>query len=243
VRALRELHDEALRRREAEEALDARTAQLKATALELARAEQGERQRLSGVLHDQLQQLLVAAKLKIARIDRMLNNHERHEVTQEVAGILDEAIAQTRSLALELSPPVRFDGGLVPALEWLGRWMHQKHGLTIRVTAADEGPVVGDGETRRMLFNAVRELLFNVTKHAQVTVAIVQVQRVGDQIQIVVEDKGTGSAAFQSSAVGKADVGLGLFNIRKRLDLVGGRFEIDSAPGKGSRFTLQAPVG
>jgi signal transduction histidine kinase len=119
--------------------------------------------------------------------------------------------------------------------------MRQKHGLTVRVTAADEGPVAGDGEPLRMLFNVVRELLFNVTKHAQVTVAIVQVQRVGDQIRIVVEDKGTGTAAFQSNTMGAADVGLGLFNIRKRLDLVGGRFEIDSAPGKGSRFTLEAP--
>ena len=94
-----------------------------------------------------------------------------------------------------------------------------------------------------MLFNAVRELLFNVTKHAQVKVAMVQVQRVGDQIQIVVEDQGTGSSALQGGMPGNAGTGLGLFNIRKRLDLVGGRFEIDSAPGKGSRFTLQAPIG
>jgi signal transduction histidine kinase len=101
---------------------------------------------------------------------------------------------------------------------------------------------VGDEKTRLMLFNAVRELLFNVTKHAQVKAADVQVQRIGDQIQIVVADRGAGFDALQRSASENPAVSLGLFNIRKRLDLLGGRFEIDSDCGKGSRFTLRAPV-
>jgi signal transduction histidine kinase len=145
-------------------------------------------------------------------------------------------------LAVELSPPVSLNGGLVPALEWLGEWMHEKHDLTIRVTADDEGLDGGDEKTRLMLFNAVRELLFNVTKHAKVKAADVQIRRIGNQIQIVVADSGIG---FNSLSLGMPEdlvTNLGLFSIRKRLDLLGGRFEIDSGIGRGSRFTLRAPV-
>jgi signal transduction histidine kinase len=243
ARAVRDLQDEVVRRTRAEEALELRTAQLKAAALELAHAEQHERQRLSVVLHDHLQQLLVGAKLKIGLLGRPMTKTEFEEAIQDATGVLDEAIEQTRSLAVELSPPVLFEGGLVPALEWLGRWMQQKHGLTIRVTADESAVETGDEKTRLMLFTAVRELLFNVTKHANVTTASVQVQRVGDRIQIIVADSGIGFEALQAGASEEHAIGLGLFNIQKRLDFVGGRFEIDSIPGKGSRFTLDVPIG
>ena len=101
----------------------------------------------------------------------------------------------------------------------------------------------GDEKTRLMLFHAVRELLFNVTKHAGVKAADVQVQRDGDQIQIVVVDSGRGFDPLREDTLVDPVTGLGLFSIRNRLDLLGGRFEIDSGPGKGSRFTLRAPVG
>jgi len=243
AQAMRELQSEALRRKQAEEALQLRTAQLKATALELAHAEAHERQRIAAMLHDDLQQLLAAAQFKLALFAEAPDQDDLQEAVREVTGILNEAIAQTRSLAAELSPPVPLKDGLVPALEWLGRWMQQKHGLTIRVTAADHGLEAGDEATRLMLFNAVRELLFNVTKHAKVTAANVQVQRVGDLLEIVVEDKGAGCAALGSNTPGNIGTSLGLFNIRQRLDLIGGRFEIDSVPERGSRFTLHAPLG
>jgi len=241
--ARRQLQNEILRRRQAEEALEVRTAQLKATALELTQAEHNERQRLVGILHDGLQQLLVGAQLNIALLTKPLKREQLQGAVLEATRILDEAIAQTRSLAVELSPPALIEDGLVPALEWLGRWMHQKHGLKIRVTASDEALEASDEKTRLMLYNAVRELLFNVTKHAGVKAADVQIQRVGDQIQIVVADRGRGFDSPREGVSGASDAGLGLFRIRNRLDLLGGRFEIDSAPGKGSRFTLQAPVG
>ena len=243
ARARLVLQEETLRRKQAEETLQVRTTQLKATALELAHAEQHERQRLAAVLHDHLQQLLVAAQLKIGLMTRPMKRQELREAIREAIGILDEAIAETRSLAVELSPPVLLEGGLVPALEWLGHWMRQKHGLTIRVTADEHALETGDERTRLVLFSAVRELLFNVTKHAKATAANVQVQRIGDQIRIVVADSGIGFDALLTSASEIPAVSLGLFNIRKRLDLLGGRFEMDSIPGKGSHFTLQAPVG
>ncbi len=243
AQAMQELRSEALRRKQVEEALQLRTAQLKATALELAHAEAHERQRIAAMLHDDVQQLLAAAQFKLALFAEAPGQDDLQEVIREVTGILKQAIAQTRSLAAELSPPAPLKDGLVPALEWLGRWMQQKHGLAIRVTATDHGLEAGDEGTRLMLFNAVRELLFNVTKHAKATAASVQVQRVGDLIEIVVEDKGAGCAALGSNTPGNSGTNLGLFSIRQRLDLIGGRFEVDSIPERGSRFTLHAPLG
>ena len=195
------------------------------------------------MLHDDLQQLLVGAQLKLAPLAGPMDQEDLRSIVRDASDILTEAIGQTRSLAAELSPPVPLREGLVPALEWLGRWMQQKHGLTIRVTAADHGVEASDEGTRLMLFNAVRELLFNVTKHAKVTAASVQVQRVGDLIQIVVEDKGAGCATLGDEAHWNICASLGLFNIRERLDRIGGRFEIESIPERGSRFTVHAPVG
>jgi signal transduction histidine kinase len=240
--ARRELQDEVLRRKQVEESLALRAAQLKATALELTQVEQHERQRLAGVLHDHVQQLLVAAKFRISHLAKRMKQQELDEVVRKTTALLSEAITLTRTLAVELSPPISLNGGLVPALEWLGQWMQEKHGLTIRVTADDEGLEVGDEKTRLMLFNAVRELLFNVTKHAKVKAADVQIHRVGNQIQIVVADSGVGFNSQPQGKPGDLAANLGLFSIRKRLDLLGGRFEIDSSLGRGSRFTLQAPV-
>jgi signal transduction histidine kinase len=243
AQAMQELQGETLRRKQAEEALQLRTAQLKATALELAHAEARERQRIAAMLHDDVQQLLAAAQFKLALFAEAPDQDDLQEAIREVTGLLNEAIAQTRSLAAELSPPVPLKDGLVPALEWLGRWMQQKHGLTIRVTATEQGLEAGDEGTRLMLFNAVRELLFNVTKHAKVTAASVQVQRVGDLVEIVVEDKGVGSAALGGNMPENTGNSLGLFSIRHRLDLIGGHFEVESAPERGSRFTLHVPLG
>jgi signal transduction histidine kinase len=237
-----ELQDEVLRRKQAEESLELRAAQLKATALELTQVEQHERQRLATVLHDNVQQLLTAAQFRIAHLAEPMKKQELDEVVRKTTDLLSEAIMLTRTLAVELSPPVLLDGGLVPALEWLGQWMHEKHGLTIRVTADDQAVEMGDEKTRLMLFNAVRELLFNVTKHAGVKAADVQVHRVGNQIQIVVADSGVGFDSRRGGMLGDPVASLGLFGIRKRLDLLGGRFEIDSGLGRGSRFTLRAPV-
>ncbi len=240
---MQELRSETLRRKQAEEALELRTEQLKATRLELAHAEEHERQRIAAMLHDDVQQLIAAAQFKVALFAEAPDQDDLQEVIREVTGILNEAMAQTRTLAAEVSPPVPLKDGLVPALEWLGRWMQQKHGLTIRVTAGDEGLEAGDEGTRLMLFNAVRELLFNVTKHAKVTAASVQVQRVDDLIEIVVEDKGTGCAALGGNTPEGIGTGFGLSSIRQRLDLIGGRFEMDSVPERGCRFTLHVPLG
>jgi CheY-like chemotaxis protein len=116
------------------------------------------------------------------------------------------------------------------------------HGLEVEVSV-EEPAVCLQEDVMILVFQAVRELLFNVTKHAGVSTASMGVCRAGDQIRITVVDKGAG---FDPATL-RGDIhlngGFGLFNVRERLSHLGGCMEIDSAPGRGSRFTLAVPIG
>ena len=102
-----------------------RTRQLRELTSALADAEQRERQRLTQILHDGLQQILIAAKYQLALLE-----HSQHvpNATAQVGDLIDEAIETARTLTAELSPPILHQGGLVAGLDWLARWMHEKQG-------------------------------------------------------------------------------------------------------------------
>lgn len=218
-----------------------RANQLRALAWELTQTEQHERRRLAQVLHDHLQQLLFAAKLAIARLQRRESSAEqRHSLTQ-IDEMLQEAINASRSLTVELSPPILYDAGLPAALEWLARQVHDKHHLAVRAeTDQDIGPI--DDDTAALLFQAVRELLFNVVKHAQAASATVQLHSSkGDKIRLVVSDSGIGFDLTRTRDRKNSNGGFGLFSMRERLELIGGEVEIQSSPGNGTQVILTAP--
>ncbi len=228
-------------------ALQERTSQLQALASQLAHAEQRERRRLARLLHDDLQQLLVAARLKVAMIRRRATEETIGGLLTQVDELLDQAISGSRSLTFELSPPVLYEAGLEPAVRWLAGHMEEKHGLLVEVEAlAQVEPICED--TRILLFHAVRELLFNVVKHAAAGRALVRISRGnGDLLEILVADQGAGFdpaildqfAAKDPAATG----GFGLFSLRQRLALLGGRLDAESSPGTGTRMVMRIPLG
>jgi PAS domain S-box-containing protein len=214
-----------------------RALQLRQLAAELTLAEQRERQRISLVLHDGLQQILVAAKFQIALLGK---TKDVPKLAAELTEMIDNGIETSRSLTAELSPPILRQGGLVPALEWLVGWMRDKHGLTVRlashvkIESAPEEVVI-------LLFQSVRELLFNTAKHAGVRTARVEVMQEAGRIRVLVEDEGRGFDPIQLTKEGAKSRGMGLFSIQERLSYLGGSMKIDSAPGRGSRFELTTP--
>ena len=220
----------------------ARANQLRALASELNRSEQRERTRLAKLLHDHLQQLMVAAKLRAEILARSRDKTTR-KVAAEIEQLLEASVSASRSLTAELSPPILHDGQLPACLEWLARWAGERHGL--KVDLAIEGqlqPLPED--VKALLFESARELLFNIVKHAHVDSASIRVdQDAGEEIRIVVSDSGAGFDPTALKMAGDSGGGFGLFSIRERLELLGGRMDIDSAPGGGSRFILTAPVG
>ncbi|MFA6112163.1 MAG: response regulator, partial [Candidatus Latescibacterota bacterium] len=246
----RKLAEEALRRLnvELEDRVQQRTADLQCRAEQLAKlaseltlAEQRERRRLAQVLHDHLQQLLVGARFGLEVIARRVDEQQRAGIAQ-VQGLLEESILASRSLTVELSPPILHEGGLGAGLEWLVRWMKEKHGLVVEL-AIDKQAETDREDVKVLLFQATRELLFNIVKHAGVTHAQVTATMENGHLRVVVGDEGVG---FDPEMVwgrsSQMTTGFGLFSIRERLGLLGGRMEITSAPRQGSRVVLLAPV-
>jgi signal transduction histidine kinase len=161
----------------------------------------------------------------------------------EVIDLIAQTIDVTRSLTFEMSPPVLYELGFEAAIGWLAKQTKQRFGLEVEF--ADDGkPKPLGTDVRVLLFQAVRELLVNVVKHANARKAKVSTRRGRDRIQITVEDNGVGFDASRTSANASDYTrgGFGLFNIRERLDHIGGSVDIRSRPGRGTRVTLIAPL-
>ena len=217
-----------------------RAVQLRLMAAELTYAEQRERRRLAEMLHDYLQQLLVAAKLQAGLLKRRRPEDITASVNQ-IEDLLDQSIDASRTLAIELSPPILHQTGLIAALEWLARWMGEKHGLEVDLQLqTQEEPEAED--VRMLLFQSVREMLFNVVRHAGVREARLMVSSEGERLRLEVSDRGRG---FEPDGLklqrGELDQ-FGLHTMRERIGLMGGEMSIESTPGKGTRVTVTAPI-
>ena len=220
-----------------------RNQQLSRLTSELIIAEHRERRRIAQVLHDHLQQLLVGAKLRLHMLQGKADQRQQTRI-QKIDALLDEAVQSSRSLTVELSPPILHQSGLPAAMRWLAGWMLDTHGLTVDLHLDDDADTDRE-DARLLLFQAVRELLFNVVKHAGVDRASLTLDRDDDgRLRAVVADHGRGfdhEAARASNAANDA-TGLGLFSIRERLAHLGGETLVDAAPGQGTTFTLLVPI-
>jgi PAS domain S-box-containing protein len=236
IRRLNAGLEERVRRRTAE--LEQRARQLQKLTLELSQAENRERKRLAQILHDDLQQQLAGAKFHLSVLAKRLKENARsHDMATAIDGIITEAIDQSRSLSHELSPAILYHGDLVDAFRWLAGRMQSQHGLIVQVVGAE---VALESEPlKAFLYQAAQELLFNAVKHAGVREGRVRLRRRGRYVCVAVSDRGRG---FDPKTLGDA-AGFGLLSIRERVELLGGRMTIRSAPGAGSRFLLTIPDG
>jgi two-component system CheB/CheR fusion protein len=235
-------------RKEAEQMLERqmeeRTREVRKLAADLTMAEQEERSRISHLLHDDLQQLLYGIQMKMTTaLEQGEGSHEEAGLSGSAAalGLLEEAIERTRQLTLDLSPPTLEGEGLVDHIRWLQGQMRDVHGLDLEVTGEPEADVDSRG-LRLVLFHVVRELLFNVIKHAGTDRAEVEVEEVDGTVRLAVTDRGEGfDPALLEGKTGRQD-SLGLRRVRERVELQGGEVRIDSAPGKGTRVVIRVPA-
>jgi signal transduction histidine kinase len=221
------------------EGLERQTAQLRELASELTLAEQRERRRVAEVLHDNLQQLLVAARLRVSLLGREKNPAAK-ELAVEVDDLLAQSIAVSRILTTELNPYVLHGGKLAPAMEWLAKWMSEKHGISVKVKVDPSAPALTE-DVGILLFQSVKELIFNAVKHANVKTVQLDLTMNGDRMKIVVSDSGAGFDPSKISIHGGKAGGFGLLSVRERLEFMGGSMGVESMPGEGTRVTLESP--
>lgn len=211
--------------------------QLRSLALELSRTEQRERRQLAHILHDHVQQLLVGAKMRIEALSR----DEELRVAQErlvgISTVIDLAINATRSLAIEVAPPLLHSQGLPAALQWLALHTQEQHNLAVEMNI-DSSANPRSEESRELLFQASRELLLNAVKHARAQSVKMRLATEGNWIVLEVSDAGVG---FDPGSVNGDAPTFGLLHLRERLAAVGGEIRIESKPGQGTRVTVRLP--
>jgi signal transduction histidine kinase len=125
-------------------------------------------------------------------------------------------------------------------VEWLADHYQQRSGLEIVVHSGDR-QVALDDELRIVLFQAARELLVNVIKHAQAKRVVISLQYAGDWIELTIEDDGDGFDLEKASSRPASEGGFGLFSIRERLKLLGAELEINSL-ATGTLARVRAPT-
>jgi signal transduction histidine kinase/CheY-like chemotaxis protein len=218
-----------------------RTGKLRSLARELTLAEERERRRIAGLVHDNLQQLLVAVLLNIGATKAKNQNRRLLEELESIELMTKECVEITRSLAAELSPSVLHQCGLAAGFGWLRDWFREKYGFNLEVSA-DEA-LRPDEDISITLFQCVREIVFNSVKHSGVKAACLTMAYDCDAfVNISIKDQGAG---FDADALGLHDAwkgGFGLFSVRERVELLGGVMLIESALGQGACFTLRFPA-
>ena len=213
--------------------------QLRSVASELSLTEEQERRRLATDLHDHVGQILALAQIKLGAIRESAASTHLVEPMDEVRRLIEQTIQYTRSLSFELSPPILYDLGFEAAMEWLAELIQAQHGIMVKVQT-DRLPKSMNDEIRVILFQATRELLVNVAKHANAKNIRVFITREDAFLQVKIEDDGLGMGI--SAVADHSPSGFGFFSIRERLKYLGGHLEVVSEPGWGTRVTLQVPL-
>jgi len=244
TKALRDLKQA---RDELEEKVKERTAELRSRIREIAHmasqltvAEDREKKRMARILHDDFQQVLVSFKMSIESLNTM-ERDEREAEIRKLTKQLADLITDSRSLAVDLSPPVLSET-LGHALHWLCMsWMPEKHNLLVNADI-DVSLDARSEDIRSLVFYAVRELLFNVVKHSNMKEAFVDLKAHGDgDLKVTIRDHGLGfDSEAKSPAKGKP-TGFGLIGLRERIEMLGGSFRINSRPNEGAEATIIVP--
>jgi len=145
-------------------------------------------------------------------------------------------------LTFDLSSPILHELGFEAAVEvLLAEQIEQKHGIATEFENDGKAKPLDD-DIQAILFRNVRELIFNIVKHANANKVKVSVRKIGSQISVSVEDDGVGFDSAKVASISVREGGFGLFSIRERLEQLGGNLEIKSEPGHGCKVVMTAPL-
>jgi signal transduction histidine kinase len=240
-RANAALASEIEERRKTEEELRRSQEQLRLLAADLVLTEERERRAIASDLHDHVGQILAVVK---SRLGQLQGNAIFSGMTidfDEIRALLDQAVGLTRTLTFDLSPPVLYELGLEPALEWLARETKKKQGFAVSLEIEGQ-PVPLRDDLKITLFRSAQELLANCARHSGASEARLRLAWAPDRVRLEVSDSGTG---FDPGGRPSGDMerrGFGLFSIRERARALGGDLEIEAAPGRGSRCVITLPA-
>ncbi len=215
--------------------------QLRQLSTELSLSEERSRRKFAESVHENIAQNLAIAKLKVESLLGSSASSQEKSAKDEINKLISSTIENIRLLTFELSSPVLYELGFVPAVQLLTEIIQKRHVISIQFN--DDGqlkPLAMDIQV--LLFHAVKELLTNTVKHAKAKRIKVNIKNHDNHIKIEVSDDGIGFDPLKPSRREDGSSGFGLFHIHESLGYVGGRLEIKSTPGKGTTAILEAPL-
>jgi signal transduction histidine kinase len=210
-------------------------AKLKELSARLVEAQEQERRAISRELHDEVGQSLSALLMELGNLGAVApGDAELRSHVESIRKLAESSVNVVRNMALLLRPSMLDDLGLVPALQWQAREISKRTGMAVTVDAdsvADDLPE----EVKTCIYRVVQEALHNCTRHAFARSVCIQVVEESGRIHLSVLDDGQG---FDSTHTR----GLGLLGMEERVTHLGGRFHLQSEPGRGTRLRIEIPL-
>ncbi len=218
-----------------QEVLKARGA-LEQLSARLVDAQEMERRTISRELHDQVGQTLNALLVEAANLAKRIQADDAISLRylDNIRKFADSSVNSIRDIALLLRPSMLDDLGLMPALEWQAREVSRRSGAKITVIAEDVSDSLPD-EMRTCIYRVVQEALQNVFRHSGAKNATVTVRQHDGSLFLSVEDDGSGFDPEKTR-------GLGMLGMEERVRQLGGQFEVQSVPGKGTVLKVRLPI-
>ena len=228
-------------RKMAEKAMVEYQQRLRSQASQLSLAEERQRRRIATDLHDNVIQDLALSMIKLGLL-RGSSEGIDEALFSDLSETLNRAIEDMRNMTFDISSPTLYKLGLSAAVDELADdLICRQHSIDYEF-CDDQQEKPLDDDVRVLLFQSIRELFVNIIKHAEAHKVSVCIERVGESVCTIISDDGVGFDVDHTDLTMHRTGGFGLFNIRERLDYIGGSMEIQSRHDEGSTFVLIAPL-
>ena len=229
---------EAVNRFNLEEELRESESRLRLLSSELLTVQEAERKRIAREIHDSIGQTLAAIKFGLeSKLSQMGGVAPPPGVSIEnIVSLAQNGIEESRRIQMDLRPSILDDLGILATIGWFTREFQKvySHIFVEKEIQIEETDIRDSLKT--VLFRVMQEAMNNVSKHSKATLVRVTLKKIADKIELSIEDNGAG---FDLENIKQ---GLGLTSMRERTELSGGRFEVESVPGKGTMIRAQWPI-
>jgi signal transduction histidine kinase len=216
--------------------------QLRRLSRQILSAQEDERKRISRELHDVIAQTLTGINIRLATLKKeaAINTKGLDRNIARTQRLVEKSVNIVHQFARELRPAVLDDLGLIPALHSFVKLFSKRTRIHVHLKAF-AGVEQLSGDQRTILYRVAQEALNNVSRHAQASRVEVSIQKLADGVCMRINDNGK-SFVVERALNARGRKRLGLLGMRERLEMVGGRFEIESAPGKGTTIIAKIPL-
>lgn len=230
-------------RKKIEEALRESEHMLRFLSTRLLEAGDKERSRISKELHDQLGHDLALLKSRVHSIGKQLEERQENlqNECENMIGAIELIIENVRRISRDLMPSILEDLGLFASLQWLMENFSKQHGIHITLDMEDIDHLFSR-EIQVNIYRVFQESFTNISKHADAKEVFIEVKKEGDSISFVVKDDGKGFELNKIINRKFNEKGVGLMAMKERMHMMGGTFEVNSLPGKGTTIKFVVPI-